>query len=374
MPLKPIATACVLAGITLLLYGFRLPPAPTPVEAAIVEAALAPGAQLFFQAGDDRWLMPAPVYGAAAARAIGGAAAPVRIASVTVAALSVALMFLCARQLFRADSAGLVAAILLLFTPAHLGLAAHGTGALYQLPLVLLALYYMASYLEQPRRGRLVGAGLAFAAALYTHPTAPLTMTFLVAAFAGYLAYRRRPPGDIAALTAAFLAGWLPAAIWFAANPGSYDDTFGRWVILKAHLRYPLDAVRAFVNWNTLGTRVSTYWGFFDPSWLFFDGPRAAAPLLAFFAAPLWWGLARSRTLWPDVYPLVCLGAVLAPLAGSAFGEAHAIDNAAMLLPFLILLASGGAAAATARRDLAARVTVGAVTIGVIVEYARFYF
>ena len=90
----------------------------------------------------------------------------------------------------------------------------------------------------------------------------------------------RRSATHLAVPVAAFLAPLLLAVGWFMANPSAYPDTFGRWVIHAAHLVSPLDGARAFVNWNTLGTRVSLYWGFFDPSWLFFDAASpAASPL-----------------------------------------------------------------------------------------------
>ena len=56
--------------------------------------------------------------------------------------------------------------------------------------------------------------------------------------------------------------------------------------MFAAHLRIPLDGVRAFVNPGTLGNRASLYWGFWDPSWLFFITANWPAPLLLIFAAP----------------------------------------------------------------------------------------
>jgi hypothetical protein len=371
--MRPLATACILAGITLLLYGFRLNAPLSPAEAAVVQQAQTPGTPLFFHEQDERWLMPLPVYATAMTRSVVDNDYAVRVASTAMAALDVALIFVCARVAFGGDAPGLVAAILLMFMPAHLALGRSGTGSIYQLPFVLFGLWNVIDYLTHARRWRLVIAGLGLGIGMYSHPTAPLTMTFLVAVFAAVLAYRRRALGDIAALGAAFLACFVPAAIWFALNPESYPDTFGRWVVLKAHVRYPLDLVSALVNWNTLGTRVSLYWGFFDPAWLFFDDTHRASPLLLLFLPPLIWGIARSRALWPDVYPLVCLGAIIAPLAGSTFGEPHSLPNAAALLPFAALLAAAGVTSALAHRDRWRRAMVIAFAIGLVTEFSLHY-
>lgn len=373
MPLRPTVTACLLAGITLLLYGVRLQTPLTGTEAAIIQQARSSGSPLFFHLSDEHWLMPVPVYATAAAAAVGATDTPVRVAGVVVAALAVALMFLYGRAIFRGDAAALVAAVLLMFTPAHLALARGGDGAIYQLPAALVSLWCVSNYLAGGRRLLLIGAALAMGSGVYTHPTAPLTMTALAIGVAAYLLYRGRTRGDIGAMAMTFVACFIPAAIWFAAYPDSYADTFGRWVILKAHIRYPLDGVRAFVNWNTLGTRVSSYWGFFDPAWLFFDDGSTTSPMLLFCLPALAWGIVKGPARWPDSHALVIIGALVAPLAGSSFGQPHAIGNVAVLLPFAALLAASGVAAA-ARGSFPERAGTTFVAVGVLAEFSRHYF
>ena len=63
---QPIVTACLLAGLTLLLYGFRLTAAPvTAEESAFNNAAQnvhAGATPLFFHVRDEHWLQPLAVY------------------------------------------------------------------------------------------------------------------------------------------------------------------------------------------------------------------------------------------------------------------------------------------------------------------------
>ena len=67
--------------------------------------------------------------------------------------------------------------------------------------------------------------------------------------------------------------------------------------MFAAHLRNPIDGLLAFFNPNTLGTRAALYWGFWDPSWLFFRAGDAAAPLLMIAAPFIVIGLYRCVRL-----------------------------------------------------------------------------
>ena len=140
--------------------------------------------------------------------------------------------------------------------------------------------------------------------------------------------------------------------MWFAANPTAYPDTFGRWAIHAAHLRSPIEGITAFVNRNTLGTRLSLYWGFFDPSWLFLDGPastaaplRGASPFLFATVVALVAGVSQRLRAGFLPMTLILLGGVtIAPLAASTFGGAHSIGDALVVVPLVTAVAAGGVA------------------------------
>lgn len=343
MSLRPIATACVLAGTTLLLYGFQLSAAPAGVaETAILQQAqsVTTATPLFFHADADRWLMPVPVYLTATMRAIAPDDIAARLASLAAATIDVVLLFACARLIFTGQSAALLAALLLLLTPAHMAAGRSGSGDLLPLPFALAALLAFFHFLQRDRLRDVAFTGLALGAGIYTQRSAPLTMGFLLVVTIVTLLAGRRRWQALAVVLASFAAALVPAASWFAIHPETYPDTFGRWAIFQAHLRYPLEGVRAFLNWNTLGNRASLYWGFLDPSWLFFGGPLllATLPLVAI-------GVAGWRRVWSiSAMVMVAGGAIVAPLAGSTFGEARYLADALMFLPFVVLLTTAGAA------------------------------
>jgi 4-amino-4-deoxy-L-arabinose transferase-like glycosyltransferase len=338
--LRPVLTACLLAGVTLLLYGYRLTLEPaSPLELQIIGQARAGSGPLFFHVADDQWLQPIPVYAAAIGALFGGGDASARLATVVLAAVNVALLFLCASRLFGGRLAAFVSPLLLLATPAHIAYGRSGSDAIVSVPFVLLWLLAMLRFWTYDSPASILAAGAALGAGVYSNRAAPLTMGFLLVVSLAALMSGGRKWRAAALLMAAFGASLIPAVAWFALNPDTYRDTFGRWAIHLAHVRNPIDGVRAFLNWNTLGNRASLYWGFLDPAWLFFENVflLVSLPLMLL-------GVASWRRVLPrHAMILVAGGAIVAPLAGSSFGEPHYAADALPFLPFAVLLMTAGA-------------------------------
>jgi hypothetical protein len=368
MSLRPIATACVLAGLALLLFLFHIGTAPLTrdelafnAQAQSIRVGQTP---LYFHAADDRWLQPVAVYANAGMRAIGASDLAGRLAAAIVAAIGVALTCLIAFEMTGGLWLGVAAGLLLAVTPAYRSFAQLGTDALFPVPLILCWVVNLLQFIKRDSRQSLVTAAAALGLAVYAAPAAPLTAAFLW--MLTLVVARRRNRVKLFWATVMFGASWLPAAVWFARHFDTYADTFGRWVIFAAHLRNPLDGVRAFINPGTLGDRASKYWGFWDPSWLFFDGKDSSAPLLMLAAPFIAIGIYRivSR-LNGDQKAIVIGAALIAPLAGATFGVPHFIADASVELPMFALLAALGArqlVAWVSRQDaLEDRVVVGAV-------------
>ena len=342
MRLQPIITACLLAGIALLLYAFHLGAAPlTPEEAAFnthgrsIRAGWTP---VYFRVRDDQWLQPAGVYANALAQRAGGGEASGRFASAMLGSVNVALVFLIAHQITGRWWIALIGAIILMLTPAHRSFAQLGTDAIFPAPLILLWLWHLLRFFTGDALRSLSAAAAFLGLSVYSHPAAPLTAAFLW--MLTLAAARRRNLQRLAIATLVFAAAWLPAAFWFYRHPDTYPDTFGRWVIFAAHARSPIDLLTAFFNPTTLGNRLSMYWGFWNPSWLLFG---SAAPLLL-VAAPLIaiGGYRCVRHVHREMPALLLGGALLVPLAGASFGLPRYLAAAAAVLPILALLCAIG--------------------------------
>lgn len=367
MRLRLIATACVLAGISLLLYAFRLsaPPLSTSestfsIQAQSIDAGHTP---LFFRAGDEQWLQPIAVYANAAMRSVGGDDVSGRLASATAGALSVTILSLIAWEITGSLWISIFAASILMLTPAFWSFAQLGTDAVVAVPLILLWLWNALRFLKADTVRSLVSAAALLGVSAYANAAGPLTAVFLWLLM--LVVARRRHPMRLLVATAVFGAAWIPAAVWFSRYLETYPDTFGRWFVLAAHLRNPLEGVRAFLNTGTLGNRASLYWGFWDPSWLFFNGVDVAAPLLLVAAPFIALGVVHcTRHVARDTAALVIGTALLAPLAGATFGVPHYLADAAIVMPILALLAALGArqlVRLTTRRSLEDGVAAAAV-------------
>jgi hypothetical protein len=344
MRLKPSVAAGLLAGAGLLLSGYFIGTGePTPAEYpfnAQAQSVLSGNTPVFFHAGGDRWLQPMAVYANAAVRAATAGPTAGRIASAMVGAIDIALVFLIAQAIAGTAWAAFASSLTLLVTPGHLAVSLSATDAIFPALLVLCWLYGVLQFLKWDSQRALTGAAVALGLCVYSHPSGPLTALFLWLLTLA-IAWRRNRV-RLATASVVFIAMWLPAAGWFFLHPDSYPDTFGRWFVLKAHLRNPLDGLKAFFNPNTLGQRASFYWGFWDPSWLFFPTDRVLSPLLLVSAPFIVFALIRARHLARESIVLVVGAALIAPLAGATFGVPHYILDAAAALPLLAILTGLG--------------------------------
>ena len=294
--------------------------------------------------GGDRWVQPIGLYATALSHAIAPGFFAGRHASIAVAALNVALIFLVAWRLFSRYLPALAAAILLMFTPAHFAFGRLGIDVIYVIPFILIWLYALISFIDRDRPASIALAAGALGAGVYSTPSAPLTMVFLwLTMMVALWAVGRRKLSTLMVAAGAFVAMLAPLAVWFYLYPQTYLETYGRWAIFAAHVRNPVDGFLAFVNRNTLGTRASAYWRLLDPSYLFFSSARSTAPLLMVSAPLIVTGIVRCVRLAPDAAAVVILaGLVVTPLAGSSFGEPEYIALALGLLPFAALLSAYG--------------------------------
>jgi hypothetical protein len=342
--LRPAISACLLALATFIFYGLALGRQPvTRDEARIVSAAQQPITGVVINTG-DRWLQPIPVLATKAAHVARPGFHAGRWASVAVSAIDVALIFLVAWRLFGGYIPAVAAAVMLALTPAHMTYGRTGLEAIFIVPFVLLWLYAFVRFVEKDRPADIALASAALGAGVYTTTAAPLTMAFLwVAMIVALLVAGRRILSTLAVAAASFVAMLVPLAVWFALNPQTYLDTYGSWAIHPAHIRNPVDLFQAFTNRNTLGTRATTYWGLIDPSYLFFSNASGRAPVHWLVAPLVIAGVVRCVRKARTVPALITLlGAVIAPLAGAAFGQPRYLANALALLPFLALLAAYG--------------------------------
>ena len=304
----------------------------------------APLPPLLVQTGAAEWMQPLAVYSTTALHAVLPGFFAGRWASILVAAVNVALIYLVAWRVFSHIVPALAAALVLALMPAHMMYGRTGIDAIFIVPFVLAWLYALLGFIENDRPSAIAAASAALGAGVYANAAAPLTMAFLwlLMIVALWIAGRRKVSTVVTAFSA-FVLMLAPLAAWFAVHPEQYPDTYGRWAIHAAHIRSPWDGVLAFLNTNTLGTRASHYWGLLDPSYLFFSTASRPAPMHWIIGPLVVAGAVRCALLFPRTPAmLVLVGAAIAPLAGASFGVPYYLTDALALLPFVALLSGYG--------------------------------
>jgi hypothetical protein len=266
-------------------------------------------------------------------------------------------------------------------TPALFAYARIAGDAAYPLPFVLVWLYCLLAFRDRPRAWLLFVAGVALGLGVYTQPGAPITMAFLAVITVPMLrAIGHTTIRPLVAFAGGFMLPLLVMVPWYLDQPDSYRDTMGRWAILQAHIRFPLDGLRAFVNWTTLGQRASLYWGFFDPSWLFFSGTETADALRG--TAPFLWPMAvlvplgishALKSSGSQTAILLIGGLLLAPMAAATLGVPHNIGQALAMVPFAVLLAGFGVARVLSATSVVWRAIGFALLALTVIQFGYFY-
>ena len=347
------AAAAAIYGAAAIQHWFPVPAERILDDAARTLASTGGDADgtalpLFVHVSDALWLQPIPVYlTAAALKLLNGTTAAPRLIAAGIAAISVALTYLATRRLLESERTGVIAAVLLALTPAHLLYGSTATTPIYSVPFVLVWLLCVFPERKSPARFATLAAGVVLGAGTYTNPEAVWTMAGFCVLTLAVLARDRNHRAAIL-LTTGFLVALLPLVPWFTAHPASYIDTMGRWAVHPAHIRNPIEGLGTFFRYDVFARRLSLYWDFFSPRHLFFT-PQASAlvwtggvllwPLL--FFVPV--GVYQLLSAEPRPRRVAILGGLLIPpIASATFDEQRSIAGCVTLLPFAAMAAALG--------------------------------
>lgn len=305
-----------------------------------------------------------------------------RLPVAMLALLNIVLTYLIARRLFVSPWYAVFAAATIAMTPAHLVLGRQATDYFCPLTFALGWFYALTRALEAggwrwpPVTGGTLGAGLFS----YITSWVVMPMYLVLSAAALWRAGHRR---SLAALTAAFLAPLSVALVWLLFHPEMPAQTLQNYKV---------------VTDVQLATRVSLYWSYFSPSYLFFSGgsewlwtTRQAGvfllPLLVLLPAGAWSVVRAARTRPPArdlphptarVVILVAFLLVPLPIVAALPEAPHGATARALLaVPFGVLLATFGLEWLLARRSplltLAAVGLIAALPMQ-FAAFARDYF
>lgn len=269
----------------------------------------------------------------------------VRLPSVLVGLVCVWLTFVVARNVLRDWRLGAVAAAILLMTPAHFIHSRLGTDHLYLVVCILAWLAVLTREDHEPSSGRWFLAGASLGASLYTYLGAAITapacmaITFIWLAVSG-----ARQSRAYLSVAAGFVVLSLPFLLWHVTHPGQYVDQMRMYAL--AGQATPTVAPTVEEAPAGVVERISVYWDYFNPSFLFFAGDTGLLngtrytgvfllPMLVLLPVGLAAMLARGNT---GLLLIMTLAA--SPLAATVVAERYRINRALMMLPIASIAAA----------------------------------
>jgi 4-amino-4-deoxy-L-arabinose transferase-like glycosyltransferase len=181
-----------------------------------------------------------------------------RLPQALIGVLNVALMFLVARRIFRSPALALVAAFALAISPAHFLFSRKAGDDFLPLPFVLGWLLFVQRYLDARQPRDLIAAAGILGAGVFTYISCWLLLPVLAAATVVTV----RPPWRLALGAAVAFA--VPALVLLPLQQNLVQ------VLADLTSRYQVGA--STVTRFDLYDRITLFWSYFNPSFLFFAG------------------------------------------------------------------------------------------------------
>jgi 4-amino-4-deoxy-L-arabinose transferase-like glycosyltransferase len=294
----------------------------------------------------------------------------VRLPSVLIGALNVALVFLVGRKILDSTRLAALAAVILMLTPAHFIHSRLATDHIYVVAIMLGWMLALLSVEREDQRWRIAASTALLGLGLYSYLGAAITMPVFVGVTLVFLYLRGfRSPTTFVVAAAGFLVVVFPFVLWHALHPDQYG---------KQMQMYGLARAQAGAG---IAGRIGVYWDYFSPSFLFFAGDTGLIngtrmtgvfllPMMVLLAIGI--GALLLRAASPTILLLLTAFAV-SPLAATVVGERYRINRALVMLPLAALIAAAGVRALWTHRSRAARVVAAGLLIAMPIQFAMFY-
>jgi hypothetical protein len=266
-----------------------------------------------------------------------------------VSLLNAVLMYFVASRIWTPITMRLMAASLMLLSPAALYYSRVAPRSLFPVPFILAWLWCVAEAQSRRQPRLLLLGAFVLGIGCYSYTTAIVLMPVYLLVTLG-LAFDHRPKNRLpAAIVLAFLLPTSFGIFWVATHRSVYTEHINRYRIYDASRLNALQGLKDFANYNNIQERVSIYWDYFDPRYLFFTGgaemslarPAGVLPMACALWVPIGlYRLSKRRT----AFDLVLLaGFVTAPMAAILVDERYIARRGLAVIPFAVLAASVGA-------------------------------
>jgi len=333
--------------------------------------------------GDNVWFQPLLVYWTAPwLRILPFSEYTVRLPSVAIGAIDIALMYAVVLRMFDEHRLAMWGAAFIALTPAHFIHSRVAMDYLHPVPFILAWLWCLVDFLRTGHDGRLSAGAFILGVGVYSYIAAIVMMPIFLATTCICLVLARQfTVGRAARMMIAFALPLTVALLWLRQHPQVIANTFYRYKVTSGLFLNTFGSVRQFVDYRVILQSLSTYWSYFNPAYLFFSGgsnltnsTRMAGVFLLPFAVLLAAGIRRAWATRTDPRSsLALIGFLVAPLAAILVVERYAIDRSLGTVPFGALLGVFGLAHLRDSHDRRAHAAIPIVLAAMALQFSYFY-
>jgi Dolichyl-phosphate-mannose-protein mannosyltransferase len=262
------------------------------------------------------------------------------------------LLYLVALRLFKQRRLAILCAVIFALTPPQIILSRQALDYICPLPFVLGWLWFLIDYTETRRIRSLVLGGLCLGFGFYSYIASWVMMpVYIGLSLLVFLRVNGNPLRPLAASAAGFVIPLLVFVVWLWSHPAMLRETFDRYQMSDQQqvslIQEPQNALRL----DKLAATVSTYWSYFDPSFLFMiGGPSMTTstgrvgvfllPLAVLLPLGVFALLRRPDPF--SLHALILLAVVTAPIAATLKGQPFMTQRVMFMLPFASMVAVFG--------------------------------
>lgn len=293
------------------------------------------------------------------------------------------LLYLVGLRLFKQRRLAIIGAVIFATMPPQVILSRQALDYICPLPFILGWLWFLIDYAETRRIRSLLIGGLCLGFGFYSYIASWVMMPIYIALSALVLwRVDGRPMRPMLASLTGFSLPLMVFIPWLWTHPEMLRETFNRYQMSDQEQVSLIQEPEHALRLDKLAATVSTYWSYFDPSFLFMiGGPSMTTstgrvgvfllPLAILLPLGVFTLLRRPDPL--GLHALILLAVVAAPIAATLKGQPFMTQRVMFMLPFASLIAVFGVEALlNARRRFAGAFALALLALGVL-QFGVFY-
>jgi 4-amino-4-deoxy-L-arabinose transferase-like glycosyltransferase len=234
------------------------------------------------QFGRPTWDQPMLIYAIAAVlKVLPFTEFTIRLPMALLAILDVLLLYFVAKILFESEGLATAAAVLLALTPSHFMHSRQAIDFQLSLPFILGWLLCVVSYLRNGNVRTLAAAGAVLGVSLFGYVAAYVFVPIFALVTIAALWRRGDPLGRYGWFAVGLAAPAVICLPWMLRFPLPFRDVVAHYAVLNGSPSEQsgfVDVVRDFMTSSRVRELPALYASFFDPQFLFINGPLRSEP------------------------------------------------------------------------------------------------